>query len=164
MYWLPYIITIWLLDIATDIKLKCIHAGHTQSPCSVVLPEQWRSPHQAAEKCCISSSAAPQPRSYNLQKFLQKNKTCVQMHRNKYTPIQQSVCIYLCASEHKSYCKRSWCALTLSHVENGPGGLQSFLTSNDLQAVQETHGVSSVLSCVQLRPFFIRHWSTAGKQ
>ena len=47
--------------------------------------------------------------------------------------------------------------LTLGHVEDGPGHVEPLLSPDDLQAVQQLHGVRSVLGSVQLGPLFLRH-------
>lgn len=45
--------------------------------------------------------------------------------------------------------------LTLSHVQNGSSHLQPLLPSGHFQAVQEAHGMSSVLLCIKIRPFLV---------
>lgn len=48
--------------------------------------------------------------------------------------------------------------LTLSHVQNGSSNLQPLLSSGHLQAIQQAHGMGSVLLCIKLCPFLIRNY------
>jgi len=51
----------------------------------------------------------------------------------------------------------AWDELTLSHVEDSPCYVEPLLSPDHLQAVQQAHGVRSVLGRVQLRPLLLRH-------